>query len=172
MPNLNEVRLMGNLTRDPEIKYTTNGTAVCGFGLAINRTWLNDRQEKMEETTFVDVEFWGKKAEAIAKYVKKGHPFYVAGRLKLDQWDDKQTGQKRSKLRVVGEDFQFLKNKEGGGEESHDRSGEYDQSRGQGSGYGRSGQQQRQQTQQQPRPPAGGSDAPLDFPEDEDDVPF
>lgn len=164
MPNLNEVKLMGNLTRDPELTWTPKGTAVCGFGLAINRTYITEAGEKREETTFVDIEFWGKKAEAIAKYVKKGHPFYVAGRLKLDQWDDKQTGQKRSKLRIVGEDFQFLKNKDAwDGSHRPDEAEESAPPRTQG--YGRS----------QSAPPAtqkGGSDAPLDGGEEEDDVPF
>lgn len=160
MPNLNKVQLMGNLTRDPELKYTTGGTAICGFGLAINRTWIAENNEKREETTFVDVDFWGKQAEAISKYVKKGHPLYIEGRLKLDQWDDKTTGQKRSKLRVVGEQFQFLKNKE----------------KGEGGEYQEDEPPARQQHQRPPaqRPPAPrrpSSDDPLDAPE-EDDIPF
>ena len=108
MPNLNKVQLMGNLTRDPELKHTPRGTAICDLGLAINRTWKDDSGEKQEETTFVDVTFWGKSGEIIEKYVKKGQPIYIEGRLQLDTWEDKQTGQNRSKLKVTGESFQFL----------------------------------------------------------------
>jgi single-strand DNA-binding protein len=108
MPNLNKVQLMGNLTRDPELKTTQKGSSICDIGLAINRTWSNDDGQKQEETTFVDVTFFGRQAETIDKYVHKGNPLYVEGRLKLDQWEDKQTGQSRSKMRVIGESFQFL----------------------------------------------------------------
>jgi len=108
MPNLNKVQLMGNLTRDPELKTTQMGSSICDIGLAINRTWSNDDGQKQEETTFVDVTFFGRQAETIDKYVHKGNPLYVEGRLKLDQWEDKQTGQSRSKMRVIGESFQFL----------------------------------------------------------------
>jgi len=114
MPNLNKVMLMGNLTRDPEIKYTPKGTAVADIGLAVNRTYTTDQGERREETTFVDVELWGRQAELAGQYLKKGRPVYVEGRLKLDTWDDKQTGQKRSKMRVVGENLQFLGSREGG----------------------------------------------------------
>lgn len=113
MPNLNLVQLMGNLTRDPEIEYTPKGTAVAKFGIAINKYWTNDAGEKMESTTFVEVNFWGKSAETIGEFCKKGNPLYVQGELKLDQWEDKQTGQKRSKLYVVGSTFQLLSRREG-----------------------------------------------------------
>lgn len=115
MPNLNKVMLIGNLTRDPEIKYTPKGTAVCQIGLAVNRVYSNDAGEKVEETTFVDVELWGRQAEIAGEYLKKGRPVFIEGRLKLDSWDDKQTGQKRSKLKVVGEGLQLLGSREGGG---------------------------------------------------------
>jgi single-strand DNA-binding protein len=108
MPNLNKVQLMGNLTRDPETKYTPRGTAATDFGLAINRQWKDDAGETKEETTFVDLIFFGKTAETIGKYCHKGNPLYVEGRLQLDQWEDKTTGQQRSRLKVVGETFQFL----------------------------------------------------------------
>lgn len=108
MPNLNKVQLMGNLTRDPEIRFTPKGAAICEFGIAINRTWIDDNDQKQEETTFVDLTFFGKRAETIEKYVKKGQPIYVEGRLQLDQWEDRQSGQQRSRLKVVGEQFQFL----------------------------------------------------------------
>lgn len=121
MPNLNSVMLMGNLTREPEVKYTPKGTAVCQFGLAINRTWKNDAGQKQEETTFVDVELWGRTAEIAAEYLKKGSPAFIEGRLKLDSWDDKATGQKRSKLKVVGEALQLLASREAQGSEQGQR---------------------------------------------------
>jgi single-strand DNA-binding protein len=99
---------MGNLTRDPEITTTPKGFSICNFGIAINRTWKDDNDQKKEETTFVDLTFFGKTAEVIGKYVKKGQPIYVEGRLSLDEWTDKTTGQNRSKLKVIGESFQFL----------------------------------------------------------------
>lgn len=108
MPNLNKVQLMGNLTRDPELRQTKAGTSVCEIGLAINRKWTNDAGEAQEETTFVDVTIWGKRGETIAKYCRKGQPLYLEGRLHLDTWEDKETGQARSKLKVIGESFQFL----------------------------------------------------------------
>ena len=108
MANFNKVMLMGNLTRDPEVRYTPKGTALATIGLAVNRTWTNEAGEKKEEVTFVDVEVWGRQAETIGQYMAKGRPLFVEGRLKLDQWDDKESGQKRSKLKVVCENFQFL----------------------------------------------------------------
>ena len=112
MPNLNNVQLMGNLTRDVELKYTPSNTAVANIGMAINRTWFNKQtNEKQEETTFVDLEAWGKAAEALNQYVKRGDPLFIQGRLKLDSWDDKQNGQKRSKMKIVIESFEFLKSK-------------------------------------------------------------
>jgi single-strand DNA-binding protein len=108
MANFNKVILAGNLTRDPELRYTPKGTAVVKLGLAINRTWKNETGETKEEVTFVDVDAFSRQAEVIAQYLKKGRPILVEGRLRLDQWDDKQTGQKRSKLGVVLEGFQFL----------------------------------------------------------------
>lgn len=108
MANFNKVILAGNLTRDPELRYTPKGMAICKFGLAINRNWTNEAGEKKEEATFVDIDAFGKQAEVIAQYVKKGQQFLVEGRLRLDQWDDKQTGQKRSRLGVVLEGFSFL----------------------------------------------------------------
>jgi single-strand DNA-binding protein len=108
MANYNKVLLMGNLTRDPELRYTPKGTAIVEIGLAINRKWKSETGEAKEEVTFVDVSAFGRTAEVIAQYLKKGRPIMIEGRLKFDQWDDKQTGQKRSKLRVVCESFEFL----------------------------------------------------------------
>jgi len=115
MANVNKVILIGNLTRDPEVRYTPKGNAVAELGLAINRFFTQDNGEKREETTFVDVTLWGRQAELAKQYLQKGRPVYIEGRLQLDSWEDKQSGQKRSKLRVVGEVMQFLGGREGGG---------------------------------------------------------
>jgi single-strand DNA-binding protein len=108
MASYNRVILMGNLTRDPELRYTPKGTAVCKIGLAINHNWTNDAGEKMEDVTFVDVDIFGRTAENVGEYMRKGKPVHVEGRLKLDTWDDKQTGKARSRLGVVAESVQFL----------------------------------------------------------------
>ena len=108
MASFNKVILVGNLTRDPELRYTPKGMAITKIGIAVNRVWKNEAGESKEEVTFVDVDAFGKQAEVLAQYMKKGRPLLVEGRLRLDQWDDKQTGQKRSKLGVVLEGFQFL----------------------------------------------------------------
>lgn len=114
MPNLNKVMLIGNLTRDPEIKYTPKGTAIAAFGLAVNRNYTTESGEKREEVTFIDLEAYARLAEIIGEYCKKGRPIFVEGRLKLDTWDDKQSGQKRSKMKVVVETMQLLGGREGG----------------------------------------------------------
>jgi single-strand DNA-binding protein len=108
MANLNKVFLMGNLTRDVELRTTPGGQSVGKFGIAVNRSWTGQDGEKREETTFVDCDVWGKTAETMAKYLSKGRPVFIEGRLKLDQWDDKESGQKRSKMGVVVESFQFI----------------------------------------------------------------
>ncbi len=113
MPNLNKVMLMGNITRDPEVRYTPKGTAVTDISLAVNRSYTLDDGERREETTFVDVTYWGRQAEVIGEYMKKGRPIYVEGRLQLDQWEDKNTGQNRSRLKIVGDNFQFLGGRDG-----------------------------------------------------------
>src|ERR1035437_3430993 len=111
MANFNRVILAGNLTRDPELRYTPKGVAIAKLGLAINRTWKTETGEAKEEVTFVDVDAFGRQAEVIAQYMKKGRPFLVEGRLKLDQWEDKNTHQKQSKLKVVLEGFSFIDTK-------------------------------------------------------------
>jgi single-strand DNA-binding protein len=119
MNGFNKVILAGNLTRDPELRYTPGGMAIAKFGLAINRKWKDSQSGEMkEEVTFVDIDAFGKQAETIGQYLKKGRPILIEGRLKLDQWDDKQTQQKRSRLGVVLESFNFLDggNREGGGD--------------------------------------------------------
>jgi single-strand DNA-binding protein len=116
MANLNKVMLIGNLTRDPELKYTPGNQAVCELGLAVNRKYRTKDNEEREEVTFVDCEAWGKQAEVIKQYMAKGRPIFIEGRLKLDTWEDKEGG-KRSKMRVVVENFQFLGSGGGGGGE-------------------------------------------------------
>jgi len=108
MASFNKVILVGNLTRDPELRYTPKGTAVAKIGVAVNRVWTNEAGEKKEEVTFVDVDVFGRTAENVGQYMRKGRPILIEGRLKLDQWDDKQTSQKKSKLGVVAETVQFL----------------------------------------------------------------
>ena len=116
MANVNKVILIGNVTRDPEVKFTSKGSAVTDIGLAINRNYTLDNGEKREETTFVDVELWGRLAEIAGEYAKKGRPIYVEGRLRMDTWEDKASGQKRSRMKVVGENLQLLGGRtEGGG---------------------------------------------------------
>ena len=164
MANLNKVMLIGNLTRDPEIKYTPKGNAVADIGLAINRNYTLDSGEKREETTFVDVVLWGRLAELAGQYLKKGRSVYIEGRLQLDTWDDKQTGQKRSKMRVVGETMQFLgapRGDSGGG------GGEEEAGGRPSSGSSR--------PQTAPRPPAAKKppvDPDLEPGGEEDDIPF
>ena len=116
MASFNKVILVGNLTRVPELRYTPKGTAIAKIGVAVNRVWTNEAGEKKEEVTFVDVDVFGRTAENVGQYMRKGRPILIEGRLRLDQWDDKQTGQKKSKLGVVAEIVQFLGSPTGGGE--------------------------------------------------------
>jgi single-strand DNA-binding protein len=108
MANLNRVLLIGNLTRDPELRVTPKGSSICQFGMAVNRTFKDASGQQREETTFVDIEAWGRQGEVISKYCSKGRPLFVEGRLRFDSWEDKNTGQKRSRLSVVLENFQFI----------------------------------------------------------------
>ncbi|MFQ5845813.1 MAG: single-stranded DNA-binding protein [Planctomycetota bacterium] len=115
MANFNRVFLMGNLTRDPELRYTQAGRALVKFGLAVNRRYRSSSSKEMvEETCFVDIEGWGNQAETFNQYMRKGRPAFIEGRLRLDRWETKD-GQKRSKLVVVMENFQFLSSGGGGG---------------------------------------------------------
>jgi single-strand DNA-binding protein len=123
MASFNKVILLGNLTRDPEVRYTPKGTAVTDLGLAVNRSYTAENGEKREEVTFVDVTFWGRTAEVAGEYLKKGRPVFVEGRLQLDSWDDKQSGQKRTKLKVIGENMQMLGAPRGGGSGGGDEEG-------------------------------------------------
>lgn len=114
MASFNKVILAGNLTRDPELRHTPKGTAVAKLGLAVNRSWTTETGEKREEATFVDVDAFGKQAETIAKFLRKGRSILVEGRLRMETWDDKATGAKRSKLGVVMESFSFIDSAEHG----------------------------------------------------------
>jgi single-strand DNA-binding protein len=158
MPSFNKVILAGNLTRDPELRYTPKGTAVAKIGLAINRTWKDESGQQKEEVTFVDVDAFGRQAEVISQYLKKGRPILVEGRLKFDQWDDKQTNQKRSRLGVVLEGFQFLDS--GGGQGGGGPSG---------GGAPRPAPTRPSGPAAATPPPAPGEEMP---PDAEDDVPF
>jgi single-strand DNA-binding protein len=153
MANFNKVILAGNLTRDPELRYTPKGTAIAKITLAINRTWKSDTGESKEEVTFVDVDAFGRQAEVIGQYLKKGRPLLVEGRLRYDTWDDKQTNAKRSKLGVVLEGFQFMD------------SGKQD-----GGGGGDAPRAPRPAPA--PAAPAGPEAGPDAAPPEDDDVPF
>src|SRR6266545_4040572 len=121
MASFNKVILMGNLTRDPELRYTPKGTAVAKLGLAVNRVWKTETGETKEDVLFIDVEAFSRQAETIGQYLKKGSPILVEGRLRLDTWDDKQTNQKRSKILVAAENVKFLgsgQSREGGAPET------------------------------------------------------
>ncbi|MGI9243260.1 MAG: single-stranded DNA-binding protein [Verrucomicrobiales bacterium] len=170
MASVNKVMLIGNLTRDPEVRYTPKGSAVADIGLAINRYFTLENGEKREETTFVDVVLWGRQAELAQQYLSKGRPVFIEGRLQLDSWEDKNSGQKRSKLRVVGENMQFLGSpKDGGGD-------------GGGGGGGGGGYQQAPSSPPPARPSSdgggnsggqGNDGAQFDTSvEDDDDIPF
>lgn len=152
MANLNKVMLIGNLTRDPELRYTPKGTAVADISLAINRVWNNDQGQRQEETVFVDVTLWGRQAELAQQYLSKGRGVYIEGRLQMDTWDDKETGKKRSKLKVVAENLQFLPDGRGG-----QGGGSPSGSRPQPSASSASGR---------------GASAAADDSGDEDDIPF
>jgi single-strand DNA-binding protein len=152
MADYNKVLLMGNLTRDVELKYTPSNQAVANIGIAVNRRYKTKEGESREETTFVDCEAWGRTAEVMNQYLSKGRPVFIEGRLKLDQWQDKD-GSNRSKLRVVIDTFQFIDSKGGGGGgSSHDSSaGQHAAPAGSASGN------------------QGGASHP---PIDDDDIPF
>jgi single-strand DNA-binding protein len=155
MANLNKVMLIGNLTRDPELRVTPKGTAICTFSIAVNRKFKDDSGGEREEVTYVDIEAWGKSGENISKYCTKGRPLFVEGRLRLDQWEDKNTKEKRSRMKVVLENFQFL----GGGRGEGGGGGEGGEARSYAPRAGSSGAA--------PRQPAPAPQENLD-----EDVPF
>lgn len=136
MANYNKVLLMGNLTRDIEMRYTSNNQPVANIGIAVNRRYRTKEGENREETTFVDCEAWGRTAEVMNEYLSKGRPVFIEGRLKLDQWQDKD-GNNKSKLRVVVESFEFVDSRGGDGGSGGGNSGgrEYSGSRSGGGGH-------------------------------------
>jgi single-strand DNA-binding protein len=160
MASYNKVILVGNLTRDPQVRYTTGGTAVADIGLAINSQWFDKQSnQRREETTFVDVTLWGRQAEVAGEYLAKGRSVLIEGRLRMDTWDDKETGQKRSRLKVVCENMQMLGSRgEGGGRGGSGGGGAGAQVSADSGGYA-----------SEP-PPDAGYDAPSGPPTDE--VPF
>ena len=155
MASVNKVILIGNCTRDPEVRYTPKGTAVADIGMAMNRYFSSDGGERREETTFVDVTLWGRQAEVAGEYLKKGRPVYIEGRLQMDSWDDKNTGQKRTKLKIVGEQMQLLGSREGGG------------------GSGSQQRSESPQSNQSSSESSGGNDgAQFETDAEDDDIPF
>jgi single-strand DNA-binding protein len=171
MTGFNKVILAGNLTRDPELRYTPSGTAIAKFGLAVNRKWRDAQSNEMrEEVTFVDIDAFGKQAETIGQYLKKGRPILIEGRLKLDQWEDKQTQQKKSRLGVVLESFTFLDSgtREGG---DFGQGGGMSQGAGPGMGMSRPPMNRPAARPSAPPPPVSGGE-PEGMPPEEDDVPF
>jgi single-strand DNA-binding protein len=173
MASVNKVILIGNLTRDPELRYTPKGTGLCEIGLAVNRKYRLESGEQKEEVTFLDVTFWGKQAETISKWMKKGRPLYVEGRLQTDSWDDKTTGQKRYKTRIVAEEFQFLgegASGGGGGGERAPRGGEDQHDEDHGTPPSRSAVAQPQRSAPAQPMKHNDEDGPIGL--DEDDIPF
>ena len=188
MANLNKVMIIGNLTADPEVRTTPRGNSVAELRLAVNRVSSGPNEgERREETTYLDVTCWGRTAEIAGQYLAKGRPVFIEGRLQQDVWEDKQTGQKRSKIRIVAENIQLLGSRDGGGQSqggggyqqrsnnNYNNGGGYQQggySNGGGNygggysngGYQQGGYQQQQRPQQQPP-------APMPIEED-DDIPF
>ncbi len=160
MAYLNKVFLIGNLTRDPELRVTPKGTAICQFGIAVNRQFKDESGATRDETTFVDIEAWGKQGELVSKYLSKGSLAMVEGRLKLDQWEDKTSGQKRSKLKVVLDNVQFLSTRGSGG------------SGGGGGGAGSSSEGIDQTTPERHSPPSRGGAKPAAQENLDEDVPF
>ena len=160
MASLNKVFLFGNLTRDPDVRYTSGGTAVCNLGLAVNRRYTTSQGEDREEVCFVDIEVWGKQAEACGNYLSKGAPALVEGRLRFDQWDDRETGRKRSKLLVRADRVQFVS-----APSRNSRSFE-DEEKDEGAGGADESSSDSNQDSRPQMPPFEEVDAP------EDDIPF
>ena len=159
MANYNKVILIGNLTRDPQLSYLPSQTAVVEIGLAVNRRWRSQEGEQREETCFVDCKAFGKQAETLNQYMRKGRPIMVEGRLQLSQWEDKDGG-KRSKLRVVIENFQFLGGGQGGGQGGAQGGGQRSQSPAPaGDSYG--GDQSPPMAPNDDFAPPGGDDIPF-----------
>ncbi len=162
MASHNRVILLGNLTRDPELRYLQSGTAVTDIGLAVNDRYKNASGEWIEEATFVDVTLWARTAEVASEYLSKGSPVFIEGRLKMDSWEDKQTGQKRSKLKVVCERMQLVGGRGPGGAEGGGPHGSRPTAR----------QNSQDNAFSQAAPPDETYDAPPAEPAGSDDIPF
>ncbi|HUE14121.1 MAG TPA: single-stranded DNA-binding protein [Planctomycetaceae bacterium] len=177
MASFNRVILLGNLTRDPQVRYTPGGTAVSELGLAVNRTWFDQKtNSRREEVTFVDVTLWGRQAEVAGEYLSKGRQVLIEGRLQLDTWDDKESGQKRSKLRVVCENMTMVGGRTDGprGDAPRSEGGRGDGGRGDGGRAEGPRGGGRPATENQ-APAEDFQDAPQDAPQEgppEDEVPF
>ena len=186
MANLNKVMLIGNLTADPDVRTTPRGTPVTELRIAVNRVTSGPNEgERREEATYLDVTCWGRTGEIAAQYLAKGRPVFIEGRLQQDTWEDKQTGQRRSRIRIVAENLQLLGGRDGapqgggnGGGYQQQRSGGYNNggnygnnggSYSNGGGYNNGGGYQRPQYQQQSRPQQTPAPMPA---EEEDDIPF
>ena len=184
MASFNKVIIMGNITRDPELMQTKNGTSICRFSVAVNRSYNSQDGSTRDETCFVEVDSFGRTAENIAKFFNKGKPILIEGRLRQDSWEDKQTGQRRSRIRIVAENLQLLGSRQGGyaGQQDGGYGGRQESSHGQGGyggrqggynnqggGYGQNnyggGQSSPRSSYQQQTPP------PMP-PEEDDDIPF
>jgi single-strand DNA-binding protein len=168
--SLNKVMLMGNITRDIELRHTPSNLAVATIGMAMNHRWRTPEGEQKEDVTFVDCDAWGKTAELIAQYFAKGRPIMIEGRLKLDTWQDKKTNENRSKLKVVIENFYFVDSKPGSGGGAGGAEG--------GSSANGGGWSPRQNPQPRQSQPAAAGAAPTSAPSapppqmDADDIPF
>ena len=188
MASFNKVILMGNLTRDPEVRYIPSGSAVTELGLAVNRTWFDKASNtRKEEVSFIDVTLWGRTAEIAGEYLSKGRPVLIEGRLQMDSWEDRETGKKRSKLKVVGDQMTMLGSRGdggGGGGGGRQQSQGGGQQQGGGGGYqqqqGGGGGYQQQAPQQQQQGGGGGDDPAGSFYDNppsgggapDDEVPF
>ncbi len=177
MGALNKVMLIGNLTREPEIRYTPKGSAVCDLGLAVNRRYTTESGERQEEVTFLDVVLWSKQAELAGQYLHKGSPVFIEGRLQMDTWEDKASGQKRSKIKIVCENMQFIDSKGGA---ARGGGGEHDEEGGGGSARPPARPAQQRPAAASARPPQRAqpaaadefSDGPITEGMEEDDIPF
>ena len=184
MASFNKVLLMGNLTRDPELRYTNSGTAVCGLGLAVNRTYKTQTGELKEDPCFVDVTAWGKQAESCNNYLKKGAPVFIEGSLRLESWVDKTSGQNRSKHTISAENIRFLGAPQAGSGGFSDNPGNYQQSQAPAAPQFQQPQQAQPPVQQAPQQQPNNSQAAQSKPsfepppmpefnsEPEDDIPF
>jgi single-strand DNA-binding protein len=161
MASFNKVILVGNLTRDPELRYTPKGTAIAQIGLAVNRYWTDEAGQKKEEVTFLDIEAWSRLAETAGKYLSKGSPVLVEGRLKLDSWEDKETKQKRNKIKIVAETIQFL---------SAPRNAEFQGGEGEAAGGGSPAPARKPAPRPAPTSSNEGGEEPPQ--EKKDDIPF